>query len=102
VENYWSGCFRSYYDEENAMTKFKNLYVSRNSRMKDTLNPILEPIQHLIGKRFIDITTKKYYKFIGILTDNDDHYYAFYHKENGLYMISCVVSFEYTDFELVE
>lgn len=66
-----------------------------------SLDNILESCNHLIGRTFCNESTGKYYKFIGILTDNDDHYYAMYSKENGLYLSSCVCDIMYS-FDLVE
>lgn len=46
-----------------------------------TPNEIFEKDKEFYGKKFIDESSGKKYRYIGVLIDNEDYYYAFLSKK---------------------
>lgn len=79
--------------------------------MSDRLDPdcichgnwraIVNKTQHLIGRRF-RTSRGETFRFFGIVHGDDDYYYGMCNKENGVHLLSCVVSFEMAGYELVD
>lgn len=67
-----------------------------------TADEIYKRVEHLINKRFIEVSTGKKYYYIGVLVCSDDYYYAMYSKKRGLISLSCVGDIESWGFELIE
>ena len=67
-----------------------------------TPNEIFEKDKEFYGKKFIDESSGKKYRYIGVLIDNEDYYYAFLSKKNGLRLVSCVIGFVTSGFKLVK
>lgn len=68
---------------------------------KGNWRAIVKGCEHLIGKEFISDKGVRY-KFFGVVHAEDGYYYGMSSTDQGLLLLSCVVSMETDGFKLAE
>lgn len=66
------------------------------------LDLIIKRTEHLLDKKYIEVSTGKKFMFIGIIVGSDDYYYGLYSKKHGLVSLSCVGDIESFGYEKIE